>query len=102
MEIRDKKILITGAASGIGRATAIAGAQEGATVILTDINAAPLQAVADEITRAGGKVGPVRAFDVTDVAAVQDFARAVHDAVGSVDVIMNVAGISVWGELQNL
>jgi NAD(P)-dependent dehydrogenase (short-subunit alcohol dehydrogenase family) len=102
MNLQDKKVLITGAASGIGKATALAAARAGATVIPTDVNAAALQSVAGEIARIG-KLGVVRALDVADFAAVQDYARAVHDAHGgSVDVVMNIAGISVWGEVQNL
>ncbi len=101
-EFRDKKCLITGAASGIGKAVAMAAARDGAQVFLTDINAAALQAVADEITRDGGKVGVARALDVSDFAAVKEFAAAIHATHGSLDVLMNVAGISIWGTVETL
>ncbi|HQX90654.1 MAG TPA: SDR family NAD(P)-dependent oxidoreductase, partial [Moraxellaceae bacterium] len=51
-----KKCLVTGAASGIGRAVAVAAAAEGAELFLTDINAEGLQAAADSIKATGGKV----------------------------------------------
>jgi NAD(P)-dependent dehydrogenase (short-subunit alcohol dehydrogenase family) len=56
-----QKCLITGAASGIGRATAVAAARAGAQVILTDINATPLQAVADLIWTGVPWISPITA-----------------------------------------
>jgi len=81
-DLRDKKVLVTGAASGIGRATAIAAAREGAEVYLTDINAPQLDAVVAEIRAAGGKVASARAFDIADFEAVRAFADAIHAAHG--------------------
>jgi NAD(P)-dependent dehydrogenase (short-subunit alcohol dehydrogenase family) len=101
-DLRDKKCLVTGAASGIGRATALAAAREGAVVHLTDVNAAALAQVAAEIRAAGGTVGAVRALDISDFEAVPGFAREVHESHGSLDVLMNVAGISVWGAIDKL
>src|SRR5688572_26873139 len=95
--LRDKKCVITGAASGIGRATAQAAAAAGAELFLADVNAAMLETTVAAIRSAGGKVTLSRAFDVSDFGAVREFARAVHAAAGSVDVVMNVAGISIWG-----
>lgn len=97
-----KKCLITGAASGIGRATAMAAAREGAELFLTDINSAGLDQVTAEIKREGGKVSAATAFDISDFKQVQDFARTVHAAHGSLDVLMNIAGISVWGPIEKL
>jgi NAD(P)-dependent dehydrogenase (short-subunit alcohol dehydrogenase family) len=102
MDIRGKRVLVTGAASGIGRATAIRAARIGAEVHLTDRNAADLAEVAAEIRANGGTVGVVRPADVTDLAAVQELADAVHAQGGSVDVVMNVAGISAWGAVDRL
>ena len=100
--LKDKKCLITGAASGIGKAAAIAAAREGARVFLTDINAAALAAVAEAIRAGGGRVEVAEAMDIADFAAVQDFAARTHAAHGSLDVLMNIAGISVWGAVENL
>ena len=91
--------LVTGAASGIGRATALAAAQQGARLVLTDVQAESLEAVARE---AGAAVALHRALDITDVDAVRGLAADVHAAHGSVDVAMNIAGIATWGSVQEL
>jgi NAD(P)-dependent dehydrogenase (short-subunit alcohol dehydrogenase family) len=100
--VTNKRVLITGAASGIGRATAAACGQKGARLFLTDINEAPLRAVAQEIRDAGGEVPYTRALDVADHAAVAAMASEIHSAHGSLDVVMNVAGIAVWGTVETL
>lgn len=100
--LRERKCLVTGAASGIGRAVAIAAAREGAALFLTDVNAVTLEAVAQEIRAGGGDVRFARAFDISDAAAVEAFARAVHAAHGSLDVVMNIAGIAIWGSIATL
>ncbi|MGH8519182.1 MAG: SDR family NAD(P)-dependent oxidoreductase, partial [Panacagrimonas sp.] len=100
--LRESKCLVTGAASGIGRAVAIAAASEGAALFLTDIDAIALGQVADQVRASGGDVRMVRAFDITDAASVEGFARDVHAAHGSLDVIMNIAGIAIWGSISAL
>src|SRR5438067_11610482 len=102
MAIRDlsgKKCLITGAASGIGHATAVMTARAGAEVLLTDVDAAGLEAVVAEI---GGAVGYHAPADVSDHRAVAAMAQDIHAAHGSLDVVMNIAGISTWGAIENL
>ena len=94
-----KKTFITGAGSGIGRATAIAAADAGAELYLTDINEAGL---AETVAQAGAAVAMSSAFDVSDYDAVTAFASDVHEAVGSVDVVMNIAGVAAWGTIENL
>ncbi len=101
-DLQGKKVLVTGAASGIGRATALLLAAHGAELALTDINAEQLDAVADHVTALGAKVIAARAFDVSDYDAVTAFAEEVHAAAGSLDIVMNVAGIAVWGTVENL
>jgi NAD(P)-dependent dehydrogenase (short-subunit alcohol dehydrogenase family) len=100
--LRDKKCLITGAASGIGRATAVAAAGEGAEVFLTDINAPGLEQAAAAIRSTGGKVGLARALDISSIDAVRALATEIHAAHASLDVLMNIAGISIWGAVENL
>jgi len=105
MAVRDlggRRCLITGAASGIGRATATAAARRGADLYLTDIAAEGLDRVAAEIAAAGGRVSWHRAADVSDHAAVVAMAAEVHAAHGSMDVVMNVAGVSTWGTISEL
>jgi NAD(P)-dependent dehydrogenase (short-subunit alcohol dehydrogenase family) len=100
--VENKRVLITGAASGIGRATAVASARKGARLYLTDINEAPLAAVAAEIRAAGGDVDHAEALDISDHSAVAAMADEIHSAHGSVDIVMNIAGIAVWGTLETL
>lgn len=100
--VKDKSCLITGAASGIGRATAVATAAKGGRLFLTDIDAPALEAVAAEIRAGGGTVSYMKALDISDHSAVVAMAEEIHDAHGSLDVVMNVAGVAAWGTVENL
>ncbi len=89
MRLKGKVALVTGAAAGIGKSTALRFAAEGATVVLCDVNEAAGQATADE-------VGPDAAFykvNVADRAAVQAWVDAVVARYGRIDVLVNNAGI---------
>lgn len=97
-----KKCFITGAASGIGRATAIAAATEGAELFLTDINKPQLDDVVTLIRQSGGIVSEHRALDVSNLEAVSTFARDILSEHGSMDIVMNIAGISTWGTIDKL
>lgn len=99
MEIRHRAVLITGAASGIGRATAHAAAARGARLVLTDVAADGLHAVARELGDAVLHAAPA---DVSDADDVDALAADVHEAHGPMDVVMNVAGISTWGAIEHL
>jgi NAD(P)-dependent dehydrogenase (short-subunit alcohol dehydrogenase family) len=101
-ELRGKRCLITGAASGIGRATAHAAAARGADLFLTDINEDGLRRVAAEVGQAGGRVSHAGAADVSDHEAIVALAAQAHDSGGSMDVVMNVAGVSTWGTIERL
>lgn len=101
-DLRGRRCLITGAASGIGRATALAAAERGAVVHLTDIAEDGLRATAGEIGGRGGEVGHVEAADVSDHEAIAALATSIGGSHGSVDVVMNVAGVSVWGTIERL
>jgi len=86
-----KVALITGAASGIGRAAALLFAREGAAVAITDINQAG-QAVAEEMVRSGGQA----IFEYADVTQAVDCKRVVERTareLGAIDVLFNNAGI---------
>jgi NAD(P)-dependent dehydrogenase (short-subunit alcohol dehydrogenase family) len=98
--VTDKRVLITGAASGIGRATAIAAAERGARLFLTDINDGPLQQAAAEIRTHGGIVEHCEALDISDHAAVTAMADTIHAEHGSLEIVMNVAGIAIWGTVE--
>jgi 3-oxoacyl-[acyl-carrier protein] reductase len=92
--VKGLTVLVTGAASGMGQATARVFAAEGANVAVTDVSAEGTQAVADEITANGGKA---RAWTL-DVANRDDIVSVVNDVAahfGGLDIIVNNAGISV-------
>ena len=96
------RTLITGAASGIGRATALRAAHERAELVLTDIDGESLEEAAAEVRRSGAVVHVAEAVDLADYDAVVAFADRVHEQAGSMDVVMNVAGISTWGAVERL
>lgn len=100
--LRGLKCFITGAASGIGRATAQAAAREGARLFLTDLDAPLLEQTVRQIRDDGGKVEACRALDIADFEAVRAFAADIEAEHGSMDVVMNIAGISIWGTVENL
>jgi len=91
--VRGLTVLITGAASGMGRATARVFAAEGANVAVTDYDAAGAQAVADAITASGGSARAWQ-FDVADAAAVTRVVNEVAQHFGGLDIVVNNAGIS--------
>jgi NAD(P)-dependent dehydrogenase (short-subunit alcohol dehydrogenase family) len=99
--LNGKRCFVTGAASGIGRATALAAARKGADLYLTDIDAAGLESAAAEIGRAG-QVSFAQPVDLRDHEAVVALAAAIHTGHGSMDVVMNVAGVSTWGTIEQL
>ncbi|MDX8151939.1 SDR family oxidoreductase [Patulibacter brassicae] len=94
--------LITGAASGIGRAAALTVARRGGALVLTDRSADALEETVAQVTQAGGHVVAHEAFDITDHDAVMAFAERVHATHGAVHVVMNIAGISTWGTVETL
>jgi 3-oxoacyl-[acyl-carrier protein] reductase len=87
-----KVAVVTGAGSGIGRASAELFAKEGARVVVVDVNAEPAEATVDAIEAAGGEALAVPT-DVADNAAVEAMAAAASERFGRVDVLMSNAGI---------
>ena len=93
MSILDgKTAIITGGGQGIGRAYALAFAQEGANVVVADLDGANAESVVGEIAAAGGSAISVQA-DVGDPASVEGMAAAAREAFGGTDVLLNNAAI---------
>jgi meso-butanediol dehydrogenase/(S,S)-butanediol dehydrogenase/diacetyl reductase len=101
MRFEDKTALVTGAASGIGRATAERLAEEGASLLLADVNESGLEEAADTIRKAGGRAA-TRAFDVGDAQACRAALRAAVEELGRLDVLCNVAGIGIYAHATDL
>ena len=95
-DLPGKRVLVTGAGRGIGRALALRFARERAHVVVTDVDAAPLAAVLEEIRAESGETSSAL-LDVTSRESV-DAARArIHGQGGSVDVNVNNAGTVTGG-----
>jgi NAD(P)-dependent dehydrogenase (short-subunit alcohol dehydrogenase family) len=93
-ELRGRTAVVTGAASGIGRALCVAFAQQGCRIVLADIERAPLEAAADELRAAGAECLAVPT-DVADADSVAALADAAVRAFGGVHIAVNNAGVSV-------
>lgn len=94
--IEGKRVLITGGASGIGRALAERFAAAGAQLVLVDVNAAALSATADHL-RASGAAVETFAADLSDVEQIARLRDRVHAAGGAIDVLVNNAGVVFGG-----
>jgi NAD(P)-dependent dehydrogenase (short-subunit alcohol dehydrogenase family) len=97
--LQGRTVLVTGAASGIGLECARAFARCGANLVVSDVNAAPLQGLRAEIEAMGVRCMS-HACDVSSEASVRDFAAAVQQAAGAVDVLVNNAGVAFLGGFE--
>jgi NAD(P)-dependent dehydrogenase (short-subunit alcohol dehydrogenase family) len=98
--LADKVCLITGGGSGIGRASALAFAAEGATVAIADVDAEAAEATVAMIAASGGSAAWSQPVDVTDPDATMDLAAEVVAAHGRIDVLFNNAGIAGVGTVH--
>jgi NAD(P)-dependent dehydrogenase (short-subunit alcohol dehydrogenase family) len=101
MRLQGKVALLTGAGSGIGKTTAELFANEGATVIVNDIDEAKGQETAKIIQETGGSALFLHA-DVTDSDSVQSMVKEAIKAYGKIDILFNNAGISGVGALHEI
>ena len=97
--IWDSVVVITGASSGIGRATALAFARRGATVVVAARREQPLHAVARECAEVGGRALVVPT-DVRDERAVQRLAREAVEGFGGIDVWVNNAAVTLFARFD--
>ena len=99
MKLRGKTAIITGAAAGIGAASATLFASEGANIVAVDLDASRLDDLAKQISSSGGHCLPVRC----DVSQRADVDRAIHAAIdrfGRIDILFNNAGIVPAGKID--
>lgn len=98
----NKRCFLTGAASGIGRATALKLATEGAELYLTDRDAEGLEKTVADARALGAEVAEYRALDISNYDAVIAFADDIHSRHPAMDIVMNIAGVSAWGTVSTL
>ncbi|MCX8072496.1 MAG: SDR family NAD(P)-dependent oxidoreductase [Candidatus Binatia bacterium] len=103
MDVRNltgKTALVTGAASGIGKATALALARRGANLVLCDVDESGLEATAESI-RDLGREAYFQRVDVASRHDMREFAAAVHERVAAVDILMNNAGVGLGASFRD-
>lgn len=97
-----RRCFVTGAASGIGRATALRLAAQGAELYLTDRDAAGLEQTVADARALGAEVPEHRALDISDFDQVAEFAADIHTRHEAMDLVLNIAGVSAWGTVDQL
>jgi 3-oxoacyl-[acyl-carrier protein] reductase len=98
--VAGKIVLVTGAASGMGRATALVFAREGARVAVTDVDGEAAEAVAEEIRAEAGEAA-AWAFDVGDPALITALVPEIAERFGGLDVVVNNAGVSGFRRIDD-
>lgn len=99
LKFRDQVVVITGASSGIGKATALEFAAQGATIALVARNRQKLSQVAEEITRNGGRAVAIPT-DVSSPEQVREMTKKLQVEIGRVDVLVNNAGSATVGPID--
>ena len=97
-----KRCFVTGAASGIGRATALRLAAHGAELYLTDRDSDGLAQTVSDARALGAQVPEHRVLDIANYEEVAAFAADIHASHPIMDVVMNIAGVSAWGTVDRL
>lgn len=99
MKLAGKTVVVTGAGSGIGRATALLFAREGARIAACDVDQARLDSLASEL---GDRALVVRKVDVSDRGQMSSFADVVHAVAPAADVVVNNAGVGHAGAFLDI
>ncbi|MBT94746.1 MAG: 3-oxoacyl-ACP reductase [Acidimicrobiaceae bacterium] len=98
--ISGRVAIVTGAASGMGRATAHLLSDEGAVIAVCDINSEGVDRVVKEIRDAGGFASGY-VIDLEDGSTIDDLVSCVREELGSIDILVNNAGVSLGGNIDN-
>lgn len=93
--LKDKIVLVTGGAKGLGKAMATRFLQEGATVVIADVDAEASAATVEEL----GTLGPIEAYqiDLRDADAIEAMVDYVAEKYGRIDIAVNNAGVQIHG-----
>ena len=98
----DHVVVVTGAASGIGRAVAVAVARRGSLVAISDVDEEGLAETVELVKAAGARAVRSDRLDVSDRAAMAAYATAVAEQFGRVNVVVNNAGVALTGDVEDL
>src|SRR5205823_2793845 len=98
-KLAGRVVLVTGASSGIGEATAIALAEEGARVVVLARRSDRLEQVVKRIKEAGGEALPIAA-DVTNEVQLREAIRLAKETFGRIDILVNNAGVMLLGKIE--
>jgi len=101
MQLENKVAIITGAASGMGKAMAKGYAKEGASVVIADLDADAATAVAESINSDGGHAIAIK-YDVTDIQQSRDLVDSTVDKYGQLDILVNNAGVIVVSPIEDV
>ena len=101
MRLEGKSAIVTGAGNGIGRAIAMLFAEEGARVLVADIEDDAGSAVVEEIKQAGGEA-VFQHTDISDESSAGSAIKAAVDAFGNVDILVNNAAAFVFGGIEDV
>ena len=101
MQLENKVAIITGAASGMGKAMAKGYAKEGASVVIADLNADAATEVSESINSDGGNAIAIK-YDVTDIQQSRDLVDSTLDKYGQLDILVNNAGVIVISPIEDV